>query len=126
QPDARHAQTGQIRKPLAQALEVADAVAGGVLELFNVEAIDDGVAVPEIADAHAWRWSKGRAESIRGRHSNGFKRISMSFMPPVLEESPIAADNLTPQKDSRPWAGRATSGSHISARYAPAEACSCS
>jgi hypothetical protein len=34
-------------------VKIADAVAAGVLEFLDVEAVDDRVPVPQVVDAHA-------------------------------------------------------------------------
>ena len=50
QPQGGHAQAGQVVQPAQQALEVATAVAVGVHERADVQAIEDGVLVPEVVD----------------------------------------------------------------------------
>ena len=55
EPHAGNAQAGEIVEPTHEAGEVADAVAVGIEVLLNVEAIDDRVLVPEIADRRTRR-----------------------------------------------------------------------
>ena len=55
QPDAGDAEARQIVEPAHQPFEVADAVAVRVLILLDVQAVDDGVAVPEIVERHRIR-----------------------------------------------------------------------
>ena len=50
QPDAGDAEPGEIVEPARQADEVADAVAIAVDVLLDVQAIDDGVLVPEVVN----------------------------------------------------------------------------
>jgi hypothetical protein len=50
EPDRVDAQPVEVIEAPLQALEVADAVAGGVHVGLHVEAIDDGVLVPEVVD----------------------------------------------------------------------------
>jgi hypothetical protein len=52
QPDAGHAQPLQVVEPAHQPFEVADAIAIGVLVLFDVETVDDRVLVPEVSNGH--------------------------------------------------------------------------
>ena len=53
QPEAGDAEAGEVVEPLGQAQEVADAVAVAVGEGLDVEAVDDRVLVPLIAQPHA-------------------------------------------------------------------------
>ena len=48
QPQAGHAQAGQVVDPLGQPLQVADAVAVAVGERLDVDAVDDGVLPPQV------------------------------------------------------------------------------
>src|SRR6185503_14207470 len=50
QPDARHAQPGQVVEPPRQSGEVPDAVAVAVHVRLDVKAVDDGVLVPQVID----------------------------------------------------------------------------
>jgi hypothetical protein len=52
QPEAGHSEAGQVLQAAAEALEVADAVAVAVHVRLDVEAIQDGVLVPEVLDGH--------------------------------------------------------------------------
>src|SRR5262245_28578475 len=52
QPDAGHAESGEVVQPSHQPFEVAYAVAVGVLIFLDVEAVDDGVFVPEVVNRH--------------------------------------------------------------------------
>ena len=49
QPQAGHAEPGQVVQPADEAPDVADAVAVGVGERVDVEAVDDGLLVPPLA-----------------------------------------------------------------------------
>jgi hypothetical protein len=53
EPDAGDAEAGEVFETATQTFEVTDAVAVRVLVLLDVEAVDDGVLVPEIVDRHA-------------------------------------------------------------------------
>ena len=53
EPHAGDAQAGEIVQPPCQTGEIADTVAVGVDVLFDVEAIDDRVLVPEVING--WR-----------------------------------------------------------------------
>jgi len=57
QPQAGHAEPGQVGQPVGQTGEIADAVAVRVQERLDVEAVDDGVLVPEVVN-HARGRSK--------------------------------------------------------------------
>jgi len=50
QPDARDAETREIREAIGESDEIADAVAIGIEECLDVQAIDDRVLVPEVVD----------------------------------------------------------------------------
>ena len=50
QPDARHAETRKVVEPVGQPDEIANAVAARVEKRLNVQAIDDALLVPEIAN----------------------------------------------------------------------------
>ena len=50
EPEAGDAEPGEVVQPARQAVEVADAVAVAVDVLLDVEAVDDGVLVPEVVD----------------------------------------------------------------------------
>src|SRR6266508_237374 len=50
EPDAGDPEDCKVLDATGEALEIADAVAVRVHERFDVEAVDDGVLVPEIVD----------------------------------------------------------------------------
>src|SRR5262249_44137218 len=52
QPDAGHAQPGEVGQAAAEPLEVPDAVVVGVHVLLHAEAVDDGVLVPQVFNRH--------------------------------------------------------------------------
>src|SRR5690606_20245133 len=54
EPQAGDAQSVQVIEPAAQPFEVADAVAVRVHEGADVQAVDDGVLVPEVLDHRSW------------------------------------------------------------------------
>ena len=53
QPDAGHAERGEVIEPPRQAFEVADAVAVAVHVGGDVEAVDDRVLEPVVINRHA-------------------------------------------------------------------------
>ena len=53
QPQAGHAELGEVVDALGQSRQVADAVPVGVVVGLDVDAVDDGVLPPEVAGAHA-------------------------------------------------------------------------
>ncbi len=63
-PQAGHAEAGEIVEPAHQPLEVADAVAARVDEPLDVDAVDDGVLVPEVLDQHRAQGAGGRAQVV--------------------------------------------------------------
>ena len=75
QPQRCDSEAGQVVEPADEPLEVADAIAVGVHERPNVQAIEDGVLVPEILD-HACRWFN---LSIAGRQGRACVRLRMSL-----------------------------------------------
>src|SRR5438094_369313 len=50
QPDAAHAKPGKVVEPPGQAFEVADTVTVRIHKGSDVEAVNDGVLVPEVVD----------------------------------------------------------------------------
>jgi hypothetical protein len=66
QPQAGDAETREVGQLIRETDEIADAVAVRVDEGLDVQAIDDGVLVPEIVD-HAGDLSKAGAEARRSR-----------------------------------------------------------
>ena len=54
QPDAGNTQSRKVIQTPAQAFEVADTVAIRVHVLFDVEAVNDGVLVPEVLYRHGY------------------------------------------------------------------------
>jgi hypothetical protein len=52
EPEAGDAETCEVVEPVRQSLEVADAIAVGVGIGLDIEAVDDRVLVPLIAQAH--------------------------------------------------------------------------
>ena len=67
QPDAGDAEPREVVEPAHQPFEIADAVAVGVLVLLDVEAVDDGVLVPEVVDRHRAGASNADAKVARKR-----------------------------------------------------------
>ena len=52
EPDAGDAEPGEVVEAAHQPFEIADAVAVCVLIFLDVEAVDDGVLIPEVVDRH--------------------------------------------------------------------------
>jgi hypothetical protein len=67
EPDAGDAEAMQVVQAPAQPLEVPDAVAAGVHVLLDVEAVEDGVLVPEVLNGHGISLSNDRSREIRRR-----------------------------------------------------------
>ena len=92
QPDAGHAERGQVIEPPRQAFEVADAVAIAVHVGGDVEAVDDRVLEPVVVDRHAQpdqlvrrriRPSSGRSSSVSPTRSSARSRwLERTIAPP--------------------------------------------
>ena len=50
EPEAGDAESGEIIEAPRQALEISDAVSAGIHECADVEAVNDGVLIPEVVD----------------------------------------------------------------------------
>src|ERR1700733_14958648 len=65
QPQAVHAQPGQVVKPAREPGEITDTVAVGVLERLDVQAVDDCLLIPalgHVAPLSPWRpWQNASA-----------------------------------------------------------------
>src|SRR4051812_41708126 len=93
EPHDVDAETLQIVETAAEPFEVAVAVAVGVHERLDVEAVDDRVLVPEVAD-HEGREAPARRGQLvearrlcmldeRGQHPHGFATSTVSPNPPT-------------------------------------------
>src|SRR5206468_3324998 len=75
QPQSGDSEASQVVEPADEPLEVADAIAVGVHERPNVQAIENGVLVPEVLD-HPCRWFN---LSIAGRQGRACLRLRMNL-----------------------------------------------
>ena len=70
QPQAGDAKPGEIRQPFRQSGEITDTVAVAVDKGFDVQAVDDGVLVPEVMN-HATDRSNARTSTGLGIRGSG-------------------------------------------------------
>src|SRR5215469_15401212 len=68
EPDGSDAETLEVIEAAHEAAEVADAVAGGVHEGADVQAVEDGVFVPEVVDHEgAYEELYSRSDAVSGQ-----------------------------------------------------------